>query len=66
MNLIDAHDEKIRKELCDEADKALNRHPKARKPVKFLYEGEQFYAKCTNFRLLINDSDGNPVCCRYW
>ena len=61
--IIDKENKKL---ICDKADWALKLHPYSKKPQKFKYKKKVFYARCTSFRLLVNDEDGNLVCYRYW
>ncbi|MDD4894666.1 MAG: hypothetical protein PHW54_05060 [Candidatus Omnitrophica bacterium] len=58
-------DDENKKLICDKAEWALNLHPYSRKPQKFQHMENVFYASFTGFRVLVNDENGNSVCCRY-
>lgn len=52
-------------ELLDVADQRLRERPKVLR-VFFEFKGKSYVARQTNFRLLVDTSDGKPVACRWF
>lgn len=51
--------------LCDAAELAWKKaSPRARK-VSFLWRKKRYISRCTNFRMLVHTSTGEPVACRW-
>jgi hypothetical protein len=48
--------------LCTAAQEALDKRDRQ---TRFKWRGKTYIATRTSFRILVDDAQGNPVCCRW-
>jgi hypothetical protein len=54
------------KSLCDAAQSAWDHASGQAREVHFTWRGKEFVSTLTNFRMLVADCNGQPVCCRWF